>query len=124
MNKKRHYLLLLLAAIVGMTAAAAVPSGYYNNAKNKSDKALMTALHQIINGHTKRSYDQLWSDFKSTDCNGNTIIDRYSTTQYTYGDNQCGTYSGVGDCYNREHSIPNSWWGSSKTDTADRKSVV
>lgn len=118
MNKKRHYLLLLLAAIVGMTAAAAVPSGYYNNAKNKSDKALMTALHQIINGHTKRSYDQLWSDFKRTDCNGNTIIDRYSTTQYTYGDNQCGTYSGVGDCYNREHSIPNSWWGSSKTDTA------
>ena len=118
MDKKRHYLLFLLAAIVGMTAAAAVPSGYYNNANNKSDRALMAALHSIIDGHTKRSYQQLWSDFKSTDCNGTTIIDRYSTTQYTYSSDQCGNYSEVGDCYNREHSIPNSWWGGSDTDTA------
>ena len=118
MNKKLHYPLLLLAAIVGMTAAAAVPSGYYNNAKNKSDRALMAALHSIIDGHTKRSYQQLWSDFKTTDCNGSTIIDRYSTTQYTYSSDQCGNYNGVGDCYNREHSIPNSWWGGSDSDTA------
>lgn len=118
MNKKLHYPLLLLAAIVGMTAAAAVPSGYYNNAKNKSDRALMAALHSIIDGHTKRSYQQLWSDFKSTDCNGTTIIDRYADTQYTYGSDQCGNYSGVGYCYNREHSIPNSWWGGSDSDTA------
>ena len=80
MNKKLHYLLLLLAAIVGMTAAAAVPNGYYNNAKNKSDRALMAALHSIIDGHTKRSYDQLKVDFKTTDCNGNIIIDRYSNS--------------------------------------------
>ena len=114
----RNLMLLLLAAVVGLTASAAAPSTYYNNAKNKSDKALMTALHNIIKGHTKRSYGQLWTDFKTTDCNGNTIIDRYSTTQYTYGSGQCGTYSGVGSCYNREHSIPNSWWGGSDSDTA------
>lgn len=118
MNKKLHYPLLLLAAIVGMTAAAAVPSGYYNNAKNKSDRALMAALHSIIDGHTKRSYDQLKIDFKTTDCNGNIIIDRYSNSQFTYGTDFCGTYNGVGDCYNREHSIPNSWWGGSSSDTA------
>lgn len=118
MNKKGHYLLLLLATLVGMTAAAAVPSGYYNNAKNKSDQALMTALHAIIDGHTKRSYDQLKVDFKTTDCNGNIIIDRYSNSQFTYGTDFCGNYNGVGDCYNREHSIPNSWWGGSTSDTA------
>ena len=114
----RYLLLLLLAAVLGLTASAAAPSTYYNDAKNKSDQALMTALHNIIKGHTKRSYSQLWTDFKTTDCNGNTIIDRYSTTQYTYSTNQCGTYNGVGDCYNREHSIPNSWWGGSDSDTA------
>ena len=114
----RNLMLLLLAAVVGLTASAAAPSTYYNNAKNKSDKALMTALHNIIKGHTKRSYGQLWTDFKTTDCNGNTIIDRYSTTQYTYSSGQCGTYNSVGDCYNREHSIPNSWWGGSSSDTA------
>jgi endonuclease I len=118
MRKNLHYLLLLVAMAVGMQAVAAVPSGYYNNAKNKSDQALMTALHSIIKGHTKRSYDQLKTDFKTTDCNGNIIIDRYSDSQFTYGTDFCGTYNGVGDCYNREHSIPNSWWGGSSSDTA------
>ena len=119
MKKNPRYLLLLLfTALLGLTASAAVPSGYYNNAKNKSDQALMTALHNIIKGHTKRSYNNLWSDFKTTDCNGNIIIDRYSNTQFIYSTNQCGRYNGVGDCYNREHSIPNSWWGGSDTDTA------
>ena len=114
MKKNRLTLLLLVAALlVAMQAVAAVPSGYYDNAKNKSDQALMSALHQIIRGHTKRSYSNLWTDFKKTDCNGTTIIDRYSTTNYTYSSAQCTSsgYSGVGDCYNREHSVPNSWWG-------------
>ena len=109
---------LLLMILIGMQATAAVPSGYYNNAKSKSDQALMSALHQIIKGHTKRSYDQLKIDFKTTDCNGNIIIDRYSDSQFTYDTDFCGTYNGVGDCYNREHSIPNSWWGGSSSDTA------
>lgn len=109
---------LLLMILIGMQVTAAVPSGYYNNAINKSDQALISALHQIIKGHTKRSYDQLKTDFKTTDCNGNIIIDRYSTSQFTYSTDFCGTYNDVGDCYNREHSIPNSWWGGSSGDTA------
>ena len=113
-----HSLLLSLAMLVALTATAAVPTGYYNNANNKSDKALMTALHTIIKGHTKRTYAQVYTDFKTTDCNGTTIIDRYSTTQFTYNTDKCGTYNAVGDCYNREHSIPNSWWGSDDADTA------
>ena len=109
---------LVLMMLISMQVTAAVPSGYYNNAQNKSDQALMSALHQIIKGHTKRGYDQLKTDFKTTDCNGNIIIDRYSDSQFTYGTDFCGTYNGVGDCYNREHSIPNSWWGGSSSDTA------
>ena len=116
MRKNLHDLLLLVALLVGLQATAAVPSGYYTSAQNKSNQALMVALHKIINGHTKRSYDDVFTDFKTTDCNGNTIIDRYSTTKFTYGTNKCGNYSAVGDCYNREHSIPNSWWGGT-TDT-------
>ena len=111
-------LALLLMIFIGMQATAAVPSGYYNNAQNKSGQALISSLHQIIRGHTKRGYDQLKTDFKTTDCIGNIIIDRYSTSQFTYGTDFCGSYSGVGDCYNREHSIPNSWWGGLDSDTA------
>lgn len=109
---------LVLMILISMQVTAAVPSGYYNNAQNKSDQALMSALHQIIKGHTKRGYDQLKTDFKTTDCNGNIIIDRYSDSQFTYDTDFCGTYNSVGDCYNREHSIPNSWWGGSSSDTA------
>lgn len=118
MKKRMCYLPVLLVVLTGMQMMAAVPSGYYNNAQNKSDQALMSALHQIIKGHTKRGYDQLKTDFKTTDCNGNIIIDRYSDSQFTYGTDFCGTYNSVGDCYNREHSIPNSWWGGSSSDTA------
>ena len=118
MTEKRLPFFLMLVCLVGLVASAAAPTNYYSNAQGKSNQALMTALHNIIKGHTKRSYDQLWSDFKTTDCNGTTIIDRYADTHFTWGSNQCGTYSGVGDCYNREHSIPNSWWGKITSDTA------
>ena len=113
MSKKLNLFGLMIAILVCMQATAAVPSDYYTSAQGKKDQALMAALHEIINGHTKRTYTQLWSDFKTTDCNGTTIIDRYSTTQFTYSSNQCGNsgFSDVGDCYNREHSVPNSWWG-------------
>ncbi len=111
MKKNLHVIVLAMAALIGLQAAAAIPSGYYNTALGKTDQELMTSLHKIIRGHYKVSYDNLWAKFKTTDCNGNIIIDRYSTTQYTYGTGQCGNYSGVGDCYNREHSVPNSWWG-------------
>ncbi len=118
MSKKLNLFGLMLAFFVCIQATAAVPSGYYTNAQGKSDQALKTALHKIIKGHTKRSYDNLWTDFKKTDCNGDIIIDRYSDSQFIYNTNRCGTYNGEGDCYNREHSIPNSWWGGSSSDTA------
>ena len=111
MKKIFNCLLVALIAFMGLQASAAIPDGYYNNALNKSDQNLMLALHKIIKGHTKRSYSQLWTDFGTTDCNGNIIIDRYSDIQFTYSTGQCGNYSGIGDCYNREHSVPNSWWG-------------
>ena len=76
MKKKLNLFGLMLAVLMGLQANAAVPSGYYTNAQGKSDQALKMALHKIIKGHTKRSYDNLWSDFKQTDCNGSIIIDQ------------------------------------------------
>ncbi|MBQ6080245.1 MAG: endonuclease [Muribaculaceae bacterium] len=116
MRKNLHYLLLLVVMAVGLQAVAAIPSGYYNNALGKNDQQLMSSLHQIINGHYRIYYGNLWEKFKTTDCNGNTIIDRYSTTQFTYSVDQCGTYNTIGQCYNREHSVPNSWWGGGSSD--------
>ena len=119
MKKILHDLLLLFVAVFALQATAAAPSTYYNSALGKSDQQLMTSLHQIINGHYRVYYKYLWSRFQTTDCSNNIIIDRYSDTQFTYQTGQCGTYSGVGDCYNREHSVPQSWWGGTTSNTEE-----
>ena len=91
------------------------PSDYYANALNLSDQALLTALYNIITSHTNIGYDGLWNAYDDTDTNADGYyIDMYSTyDKYTYS-NKCGSYSNIGDCINREHSVPKSWWGGSK----------
>lgn len=91
------------------------PSDYYSSALNLSDQALLTALYNIITSHTNIGYDNLWSAYDDTDTDSRGYyIDMYSNyDKYTYS-NKCGNYSAIGDCVNREHSVPKSWWGGSK----------
>lgn len=105
-------ILLLFLVLISLTVYSQEPSGYYNNAENKSDAALKTALFNIISSHTALSYDGLWTAFKTTDKRSDgRVWDIYSnTTNYTFGTNQCGSYGSEGDCYNREHSFPKSWF--------------
>lgn len=106
---------------------ATIPTGYYNNAQGKSGAALKTALFNIIKGHTKKTYDYLWTAFQSTDKrsdDASKVWDMYSDIPgstppylYTFITDQCGSAGAEGDCYSREHSFPKSWWGGSTTDT-------
>ena len=97
---------------ISFLAFAIEPSGYYNAAVGKLDAALKTQLSAIVGPHTERSYDNLWTDFQTTDKRPDgKVRDIYSnTTNYTFITNQCGNYSGEGSCYNREHSFPKSWF--------------
>ena len=116
-----------LALIIGLSlaffAAAQAPSNYYNSANGLTGNQLKVALHNIIKGHTSISYAQLWNAFWSTDNKGNGVVwDMYSDgANYTYylGQDQCGNYSGEGDCYNREHSFPQSWFNDQTTPRTD-----
>jgi endonuclease I len=58
----------------------------------------------------------LWTDFRSTDARPDgKVWDMYSgITNFTFGEDQAGSYSQEGDVYNREHSFPKSWFGASK----------
>ena len=104
------------------TIFAQAPSGYYAAAEDKSGEALRTALYNIIKTHTSVSYSELWQSFQTTDVrpdNGK-VWDMYSDQPggtpayyFTFVSDQCGNYSGEGDCYNREHSVPKSWFGGS-----------
>ena len=97
----------------------AQPAGYYDSADGLTGSALQQALHNIIDNHTSVTYDDLWTSFQSTDKKSDgKVWDMYSdipsgTPAYTFifVTNQCGNYNSEGDCYNREHSFPKSWFG-------------
>lgn len=103
-----------------------LPANYYNAASGLTCSSLKTALSNIISaGTTVLSYTPgLWdayfrTDVKRNDANTATVIwDMYSDNPtgadpytFTPGTSQCGTYNSEGDCYNREHSFPESWFG-------------
>lgn len=87
-------------------------------------------IDQGYGSGTSTTNNGLWSAYGTTDRdmgigyeNDNTIIDMYSekpTTSDPYNFNfntvsglnngQCGSYSGEGDCYNREHLVPQSYF--------------
>jgi len=114
---KRTLLFFLTLTIIFVTKAQP-PQGYYDQAAGKLGTDLQQALHDIIDNHTAVSYNALWTSFQSTDKKSNgKVWDMYSDIpggtppyQYTFGSDQCGNYSGEGDCYNREHSWPKSWF--------------
>jgi len=100
------------------TLSAQPPQGYYNSASGLYGTSLQQALHDIIDDHNVLSYDELWDAFEQTDKKQNgKVWDMYSDNpggtppyEFTFGSDQCGGYSGEGDCFNREHSWPKSWF--------------
>ena len=95
----------------GLSVSAAIPSGYYDKCEGKTGQALLEALYTTITSHTTVSYKGLWDLYKTSDIDENgKIWDMYSTKRWNPGNEQCGNYTNIGDCYNREHSFPKSWF--------------
>ena len=117
--KPRLLLILMLAMSASSYAQGPNDSGeYYKNADGQKGAALKTALYGIIYNRTERTYNDLWTDFESTDKRADgSVWDMYSgTSHFTFGDDQDRGSGGTteGDKYNREHSFPNSWFGGNK----------
>lgn len=121
-----------IALLLFFTASIAqIPAGYYDSATG-TNYALKTQLYNIIKGHTDNGYSGLYTTYQSSDVdhfyeNDGTVLDMYSekpsgTDPYNYstGSTQrCGNYSAEGDCYNREHIIPQSSFNSSAPMVSD-----
>lgn len=108
----------LLTSTLLITAAE--PANYYTSAEGKSANSLRLALQDIIDGHTVVSYKNLYNVYKTSDNTAQgKVWDMYSTCDWTHGSNQCGNYSTVCDCYNREHSVPQSWFGEASPMVSD-----
>ncbi len=114
MNKPTYkYLVLLAFLFPALRISAQMPENYYSSVEGKSGKSLKTVLFSAINDHTVRSYKDLWTDFYRTDARPDgKVWDMYSSiTDYTFGaDQNTGSYKKEGDNYNREHSMPKSWF--------------
>jgi endonuclease I len=121
------YLSTSLDGTITTTNGTGVPSGYYNAAAGLTCQPLKTALKGIISANTQvLSYTPgLWnlypfSDKRRNDNNTADILwDTYSDNPsgaepytFTLVTNQCGNYTTEGQCYNREHSTPQSWFNS------------
>lgn len=122
---KKLYLILVL--IITAVTLNAQPQGYYNGTEGLTGNALKAKLHTIIANDDHTSYSGLWNAYQQTDKKPNgKVWDIYSDVpngtppyEFTFVSDQCGNYSGEGDCYNREHLWAQSWTnddGTHKTD--------
>lgn len=105
----------LAIAAKSVTPAASLPT-YYKDINGKSGKALFDAVQTVTKtGYSSLGYDGLWSAYQYTDLHDNGYVwDMYSDcTWKSLSSNRCGNYSTECDCFNREHSIPKSWYGGS-----------
>ena len=107
-------------SVSGTGIENAIPDGYYATATG-GGSLLKTRLFEIIRNHNVQSYASLWDHFTVTDATfSGKVWDMYSDTPceeppyiYTfYEDQDTGTGGNEeGDVYNREHSMPRSWFG-------------
>lgn len=121
----KHILLIIVGIIFHINSYSQLPQGYYDSTKGKSSYELKTALYNIIKNHRVLPYDSIWTAFEKTDVFKDSIIwDMYSyppkkefINPYTYKyptdeeRKKIKPCNKEGQCYNREHSFPKSWFG-------------
>lgn len=147
---KQTYALVVFISIANL-AFSQIPANYYDTANGLTGFALKTELRNITaNGHITRTYDQLYDGNGINNSQGyidthsdndiaggtnydndGTILDFYSENpfgtdpyNYTHGNNQCGNQTSEGDCYNREHLVPQSSFNSAFPMQSDIHHVI
>jgi len=122
---KHVYTSFLTLTLLTLTATSLYAQGpndsgtYYAAADGKKGAELKTALCGVIydrneGGDLNTAYKALWTHFVSTDAKPNgKVWDMYSNKREMEFDTDQDKGSGnqEGQYYNREHSMPNSWFG-------------
>lgn len=123
----RKHLLFVCSCYLALSFSsnAQAPDDYYKSAIGKKKESLKTALASILNNAKDAGYDGLYSIYATSDIREDgKVWDMYSEiTNYSFSD-KCGNYKNEGDCFNREHTIPQSWFSSRSPMKADAWHVV
>ncbi len=111
----KHLNITLILCFYAATIIAAPSDTYYLSLNGKSGNSLKSALTAVISSHTNVGYDGLYEVYEKADMreDGVTLWDMYSDCEFTIDDTK-GSNANVCGCYNREHSLPKSWWGGGK----------
>jgi len=97
----------ILALLISIVSFAQIPAGYYDTATG-TGYVLKTQLYNIINGHTDRGYNGLWTTYGTSDRdvftgtgyeNDNSIYDIYNENPKGSA-GEC-TFNLKNDLYNR-----------------------
>ena len=123
---KQISLLFVFILLWTSLSFAVAPAGYYATVEGKNGDAVLAALFAVISNHTNVGYDGLYTVYRTSDVRPGTneVWDMYSTCTFTHGNKKCGNYSDVCDCYNREHGVPQSWFGKAAPMVSDAFHVI
>lgn len=107
----RNFFILYIIFISSLSFAQP-KAGYYDAAVGKVQSGLKSELYRIIStDYVTNTYDFLYTIYETSDVTTEgKIWDMYSYCDWTPNVKKCGNYSSVCDCYNREHTIPQSWF--------------
>ena len=121
---KKHFIFfvaLFFTAQISLAASVTPPAdipAYWASVDGKSGATLWSAVSAATGKNFKSiGYNGLYSAYLKTDVYPADSVGKAGKIWDMYGEcvfastNTCGNYNGVCDCYNREHSIPQSWWG-------------
>lgn len=100
------------------SSSCQVPDGYYDGTDGLYGENLRVTLYNIIKNHQEQDYSTVWSIFEKSDSTyEGKVWDIYSDIPagnpsyvYDFVFDQCGSYTKEGDCFNREHLMPQSWY--------------
>ena len=102
------------SSVINSSSSNIYNGTYYNSISNHlTGSSLQSSLQKLLEStHDAKSYSSLWTAYKTTDIKPGTnyIWDMYSNYNYVVGTDQAGNFSAEGQKYNREHSIPKSWF--------------
>lgn len=104
----RKYNFLFVFALFANCAnlCAQAPNGYYNGIDGRSGGELKAALCNAIAKHRVFSYSDLWETYEVTD-----VVPGTKDQVLEYYSDKVVYYTSRGTQINREHTVPQSWWG-------------
>ncbi len=117
----KNTLLIFTSLLVFTTLQAQIPNGYYDPSSGKQGTALRIALTDIIDNNSTLDYGDIYGYFSQTDQTSDQHVwDMYSFVfgssqnyEYSYGIHECDAglnYNSEGDCFNKEHIWPQSYF--------------